>query len=133
VVVTGRLSDTLHYVLPDNAAQNVAAAFAIRVATRDTAGAIAGTKGWLVSYQASFRGQPLAAKDTTVASLWGDDGRVATLDTTDAGGTAARRLRVRPQGLPTAAESVVVIATVNYRGAPVRGSPVRFVIHTRPK
>lgn len=134
VVVPGLLSDTLRYALPDNASQNLSAPLAVRLVTADTAAGVGGTRGWLVSYQVYFRGQPLAARDTAVASLWGDDGRISGTDTTDATFTASRRLRVRPQA-PTfaAAESLIVIATVGYRGAPVRGSPVRFVIHTRPK
>jgi hypothetical protein len=134
VVATGKLSDTLRYALPDNAAQNVSTALSLRVATSDSAGGVNGSRGWLVSYQAFFRGQPLAPLDTTVASLWGDDRRNSAIDTTDASSSASRILRVRPQAPTfTAAESLVVIATVRYRGAPVRGSPVRFVIHTRPK
>jgi hypothetical protein len=42
------------------------------------------------------------------------------------------RLRVRPAGLPTTTESLTVVATVKYRGAPVAGSPASYVIQTRP-
>jgi hypothetical protein len=134
VIVTGKLSDTLHYVLPDNAAQNLSAPLGVQIITADTAGGIGGTRGWLVSYQVFFRGQPLAPRDTTVASLWGDDGKVSWIDTTDATFSASRKLRVRPQAPTfTAAESLMVKASVSYRGVAVRGSPVTFVIHTRPK
>ena len=134
VVVTGKLSDTLHYALPDNPATNVSAGLGLKLTTRDTAGGVAVTRGWLVSYQAFFRGQALVLSDTTVASLWSDGTKPSALDTTGADGAASRRIRVRPQAPGfTAAESLIVIATVRYRGAPVRGSPVRFVIHTRPK
>jgi hypothetical protein len=134
VVVTGKVSDTLRYALPDNATQNVSAALGVRIVTNDSAGGIGGTKGWLVSFQAFFRGVPLAPRDTTVASLWGDDRKYSALDTTDGAFSASRTLRVRPQAPTfTAAESLIVMATVRYRGVAVRGSPVRFVIHTRPK
>jgi hypothetical protein len=134
VIVTGKVVDTLRYALPDNATTNVATGVALRVATRDTTGGVTGTKSWLVSFQAFYNGKALAKSDTAVASLWNDGGSiVSTVDTTGADGAASRRLRIRPQGLLAANDSVIVIATVRYRGAAVRGSPVRFVILTRPK
>lgn len=134
VVVTGKLVDTLRYVLPDEAGLNVTAELGVRVATFDTTGGVKNTQGWLVSYQLLFAGKVVAKSDTTVASLWTTGSQNGSLvDTTDANGLASRRVRIRALGLPSAAESVVVIATVRYKGAAVRGSPVRFVIHTRPK
>jgi hypothetical protein len=133
VFATSSVVDTLRYVLPDNSAANVSPALTLQLATRDTAGGIAGTQGWLVSYQVLFHGRALAITDTSVASLWNASGRAGLLDTTTAGGTTSRKLRVRPAGLPTAAESVTVVATVRYRGAPVRGSPITFLIQIRPK
>ena len=133
VIVTSPTNDTLAYVLPDNAGANVSPALSLRVVTRDTAGGITGTQGWLISYQVVFHGTSLATTDTTVASLWDGGGHATLIDTTGVDGAASRRLRVRPAGLPTAVESLTVIATVRYHGASVRGSPVSFVIHTRPK
>lgn len=133
-VVTGKLSDTLRYALPDDPAVNVSNAISLKLVTSDTAGGLRTTQGWLVSFRLLYRGQQLSASDTTVASLWSSPGRVSVVDTTGADGSAARTLRVRPTAAGfTAAESLVVMATVLYRGANVRGSPVRFVIHTRPK
>jgi hypothetical protein len=133
VVATSPVVDTLLYVLPDNAGSNVSPALGLQIATRDTAGGITGTQGWLVSYQVFFHGKALATTDTAVASLWNSSSQPALIDTTAAGGTASRVLRVRPAGLPTVAESVTVVATVRYRGAPVRGSPVTYLIQIRPK
>ena len=133
VVAIGALRDTVFYSLPDNPAVNVSPPLTVRIVTRDTAGGIGFTAGWLVSYQAFFRGVALSRKDTTVATLWDDQTNPTSLDTTDASsGTAARRLRIRPVGLPTAAESLIVIATVKYKGVAIQGSPVRWVISTRP-
>lgn len=126
-------TDTLLYVLPDNAGANVSPALGLTLATRDTAGGIVGTQGWLVSYQVLFHGKALATTDTTVASLWSTSSQPSLIDTTGAGGTASRVLRVRPAGLPTTAESVTVVATVRYHGAPVPGSPVTYMIQIRPK
>jgi hypothetical protein len=75
----------------------------------------------------------LAITDTSVASLWTTASHVSVIDTTGADGTASRILRVRSLGLPTLTESVTVVASVRYRGAPVRGSPVSFVVQLRPK
>lgn len=133
VFATSPVVDTLLYVLPDNASANVSPALTLQIATLDTSGSIAGTQGWLVSYQVLFHGNVLAVADTSVASLWSGAGKPALIDTTALGGTASRTLRVRPAGLPTVAESVTVIATVRYRGVSVRGSPVTYLIQLRPK
>lgn len=133
VIVTGKLVDTLRFTIPDSAARNVTASLGVRVATNDTAGGIIGSKGWLVSYQAFYHGAPLASADTTLASLWAEGSKTSPLDTTTADGAAGRTLRIRSLLLPTTPDSFVVLATVRHRGAAVRGSPVRFVIHTRPR
>ncbi len=134
VIATPPLVDTVRYVLPDNAGTNVSPLLGLQIATRDTAGGITGTEGWLVSYQLLFHGRALAITDTLVASLWGGNNSVASLaQRSAAGGLVSARVRIRPAGLPTTAESVTVVATVRYRGAPVRGSPVTYVIQIRPK
>lgn len=134
VVVTGKLLDTLRYALPDNPTTNISNAFGVRLATKDTAGGVIGSIGWLVSYQAFYRGKAIAPGDTTVASLWHkSNASPSYIDTTGSDGSAGRRLRLRPVGLQAVTDSFVVIATVRYRGAPVAGSPVRFVLVTLPK
>jgi hypothetical protein len=133
VIVTPLANDTLYYVLPDNPGTNVVPALALQVATYDTIGGITGTQGWLVTYQLLFHGQVVAPTDTTVASIWSASGVATLVDTTAVGGLASVELRVRPAGLPTTAESLTVIANVKYRGAPVRGSPVVYLIQVRPQ
>ncbi len=126
--------DTVDYVLPDNPAVNSSIELAARVVTYDTAGGITATQGWRVSFQAIFRGAAVAPGDTSVVFLTSNGTQPSQLDTTGADGTASRRLRVRPIGITAAAlDSVTVLATVRYRGAQVRGSPLRFVILLRPK
>jgi len=133
VMATSALVDTLLYDLPDNPGTNFRNV-ALKITTNDTVGGITGTQGWLVSYQVLFHGRALATTDTLVASLWGASSNTASLvDTTAAGGAVSARLRVRPAGLPTATESVTVVATVRYRGGQVRGSPVTYLIQIRPK
>jgi hypothetical protein len=132
VIVTPLVNDTLFYTPLDNAA-NVTPALTLQVATRDSVGGIPGTQGWLVSYQLIFHGQPLAATDTTVAAIWNTSNLPSLIDTTAADGTASRIIRVHSTGLPTAVESLTVVASVKYRGAAVPGSPVTYLIQLRPK
>ncbi len=133
VIVTPPLVDTLAFTIPDSAAQNVTPTLALRVATRDTAGGIGGTQGWLVSYRVLYHGRLLALTDTTVATLWNGNNQPALVDTTAADGSVAPKLRVRSTLLPTTPDSITVVATVRYRGAPVPGSPVTYVIQIHPK
>ena len=132
VAIVGLANDTLFYKLPDDAALNLSGDLSVKLITGDSTDGVHNTKGWLVSWQPFFKGTALLDSDTSKASLWDDAKRVSRVDTTGVDGIASRKLRVRPVGLPTAAESLIVLATVRYRGAQVRGSPVRFVIHTRP-
>lgn len=133
VAASGKLRDTVDYVLPDVASTNTSEPLGVKVLTRDTTGGILTTQGWRVSYQAFFRGSAVVPGDTSAVFLVGDGVQRTTLDTTGADGVASRRLRVRPIGITQAAtDSVVVEATVRDRGAPVRGSPIRFVILIRP-
>jgi len=126
-------ADTLRYALPD-AVTNVSKALAVKL-TRDSAGTAVGVPGFLVSWLVTFRGTTIATSDTTLASLWEDAGsrRVTTVDTTSTDGSASRVLRIRSNALPSAADSFLVYASTRYRGAVVAGSPVKFVIHFRPK
>lgn len=134
VVATGRVRDTVAYVVPDAATTNVSSGLGVRVVTRDTAGGVTATQGWTVSYSATFRGLPLGPADTSVAYLLDDGTRRSGVDTTGADGTASRRVRIRPLGIiQSAIDSVVVVATVRHRGREVPGSPIRFVVVLRPK
>ena len=133
VIVTSALIDTVFYAVPDNAGTNVSAALGLKVVTFDTVGAGSGVPGWLVSYKVLFHGQTLAVTDTTIASLWNASSAASLVDTAGTDGSVSPRLRVRSTLLPTLAESLTVVATVRYRGAPVRGSPVTYLIQLRPK
>jgi hypothetical protein len=134
VAAVGKVRDTVNYVVPDVASTNTSTAMAVKVLTRDTTDGITTTQGWVVSYQAFYRGSAVSAGDTAAVFLVGDGTQRTWLDTTGTDGTASRRLRVRPIGITTSAtDSVIVLATVRYQGAAIRGSPVRFVILIRPK
>lgn len=133
VAVSGVAVDTIAYVVPDIASANASKPLGVKVTTRDTTGGILVSQSWIVSYQAFFRGNAIAPGDTSVVFLV-DGNKQSAADTTDSGGLASRSIRVRPIGITqSATDSVIVIATVNYRGSPVRGSPLRFVVQLRPK
>lgn len=88
--------------------------------------------GWLVRFQV-IRPANLTNDTTAAVYLVDDQFRASTLDTTTASGQAARRVRVRAAQFPVAqgsarvTDSVVVQATLTYKGRPVPGSPVRLV------
>jgi hypothetical protein len=134
VIVPGATDTTLRFSIPDSAATNVTAMLTVKVVTRDTAGGVPATTGWLVSYQAFFHGMALSRADTTTASLWDSGTNLTSVDTTKApDGSAGRRLRVRSLSLPTQLDSFIVKATVRYRGKDVAGSPVQFIVRTLPR
>ncbi|MFA6168935.1 MAG: hypothetical protein WC700_20080 [Gemmatimonadaceae bacterium] len=130
---SGATSDTLRYALPD-ASTNVSKAMTVKL-TRASSGTALNVPGFLVSWLVTFRGQTVLKADTTLASLWDDANsrKVSLVDTTGTDGTAARTLRIRSTALPSTADSFVVFASTSYLGVPVAGSPVKFVIHFRPK
>lgn len=131
LAASGAVADTLKYALPD-AATNVSSAMSVKL-TRDSSGTAVGVPGFLVSWQLTFRGRTIAKSDTILASLWDDSQKGSVVDTTGNDGVASRKLRIRADSLPSTADSFVVAASAKYRGAPVAGSPVKFVIHFRPK
>jgi len=133
VIAVGTQDTTIRFSIPDSAARNVTGPLGVRLATGDSGGGITRTKGWLVSYQVTFHGAALALSDTTRASLWDDAGKVSALDTTAVDGLASRRLRIRSTFLSAQPDSFIVLATVRYRGAHVRGSPMRFVVRVQPR
>lgn len=132
LVATG-LVDTIFYTLPDSAGSDISSILGLQIATTDTVGGITGTEGWLVSYQVFFHGKSLAITDTTIATLWNGQSQPQLVQKSGPGGVLSPRLRVRSTFLPSAVESLTVVATVRYRGAPVRGSPVTYLIQVRKK
>jgi len=73
--------------------------------------------------------------DPRLAELVNDAGQRSVVDTTDGSGIAGRKIRLHPVGLSTGTQvdSIVINATAKYRGAPVRGSPVRLVLLFKPR
>ena len=87
---------------------------------------------WLVRFElGDAQGAPV---DTGYARLVGGTEVRSDRDTTNAAGVAARRVRVNISGYPAGAESdtLVITASARYRGQPVAGSPVQFMLVVRP-
>jgi hypothetical protein len=120
------LSDSLSYSLLDTL--NVSDPIGVKVFNTT---ANAGTAQPVGSYLVSFLVNP---GDSAVGKLVSDGGAVRTsLDTTDASGTASRRIRIDVSKLRGQIDSVIVQAFVRYRGAAVRGTPLRLVLKLKPK
>lgn len=118
--------DSLLYSLRDTTL-DVSNALSVRVVHRTTATIVDPVQHYLVSYSITY------PADTLFAQLVGDDAnRGAKIDTTDVDGNAGRRIKFRPIRLVSPVDSVIVFATVRYRGIAVAGAPVRFVLQIKP-
>ncbi len=90
-------------------------------------GGVGPVHGWLVSYRM------LHPTDTLLARIVGRDGlHAATADTTDANGNTGDHIRFRPLAITSQIDSVVIVATVLYKGAQITGSPLTFVYQVKP-
>lgn len=125
-IVAQNPSDTLAYSLSDSTL-NVSSGFVVKVLHRNGTATPDPVRGWIVSYRI------VAPADTLLAQLVGDNGRGARVDTTASDGTASRRIRVRPIRLGASTDSVIVEAMVRYRGVPISGAPLRFVLQVKPR
>jgi hypothetical protein len=123
-VIPVRERDSLLYSLVDTT-KNVSLALAVRVhhslTSLDSA-----VKSYIVSFAVSSPADPL------LALLVNDAGKESRVDTTDTNGEASRKIRLTPARLAALTDSVIVLATVRYRGANVRGSPARIVLKVKP-
>jgi hypothetical protein len=94
-----------------------------------TAGVTTTVNGWPVRFELLSPANP--TNDTTRSVYLVDDvGRASSLDTTDAGGVAGRKVRIRAALFPAAGvtDSVIVQATATYRGQLLPGGPVRIAL-----
>ncbi len=128
-------TDTLGTSLPDTGRRgldsNSTKALTVTVRHLED-GAVRTVRSWPVRFQLLSPANP--TNDTMAAAFLVDDqGRASTIDTTDDSGVAGRRVRVRALQFPVGAavDSVVVRASVTYRGVPLKGSPVRLTAHVR--
>jgi hypothetical protein len=119
--------DSIRYSLTDttlNLSQAVTISLRHGAANADSA---------VASYLVSFA--IVSPANSALADLVDDAGRKSTVDTTDANGLAGRRIRLHATHLssPTLNDSIVINATAKYRGAVVKGGPVRLVVRIKPR
>lgn len=123
---------TLTVALPDSSAgiaRNVSAALSVTVRHIDSTKTVTAVPKWLVKYEVLSPAN--AQNDTTRGAFMVNDvGVPSVIDTTDGSGIAGRYVRVRPSIFPTstAIDSVIVRATVTYKGQPVKGAPIRLAV-----
>lgn len=127
--------DTLYFAATDSV-KLLDASLSVRVISRfvpDTTKTDTITKpvkSFLVKYRILAPVGGDSAKADTL--LTDESSRRSTVDTTSAEGVAARKIRFfQSGGLTTVPDSVVVEATVRYRGAVVRGAPIRFKVRVK--
>jgi hypothetical protein len=119
--------DSLSYSLLDttlNVSPQLSVKLSHGVAPNDSA-----VRSYIVSFAI------VSQSDPQLGQLVNDAGKPAVVDTTDANGIAGRAIRLHPLFLASATtvDSIIVNATAKYRGAPVKGSPVRLVLKVKPR
>lgn len=125
-VIVANPRDSLLYSVRDTVAV-VSNPLSVRIVHRTTPTALDPVQRYLVSYSILY------PADTLLVQLVGDDlARGTRVDTTDADGNASRRIRLRPLRIVSPTDSVIVLAVARYRGAPIGGAPVRFVLQVKP-
>lgn len=120
--------DTISYSLLDttlNTSKTVAVSL-----RHGKAGADSAVSAYLVSFSIT------TASGAAIADLVDESGRKSRVDTTDASGLAGRRIRLHataPSFIANSTDSIVVTATAKFRGAVVKGGPVRLVVVFKPR
>ncbi|HUQ48171.1 MAG TPA: hypothetical protein VM053_08015 [Gemmatimonadaceae bacterium] len=84
-------------------------------------------KSYIVSYAI------IAQKHPQLGELVNDAVRASRVDTTGTDGVAGRAIRLHPLNIVVARDTILVDATAKYRGVPVAGSPVRFILILKPR
>lgn len=124
-IVPSATADTLRYSVTDTTL-NVSGDLSVRVVNQAST-PNPSVRDWIVTFTL---GTPA---DSTKARLENEAQRRSTVDTTSAGGIAARKIRLFPAGLTSPADSIVVFARARQRGTHIAGSPLRLVLHVRPR
>ena len=123
LAVNGR--DSLSYSLLDTTV-NVSSQLTVKlthgVSPNDTV-----VKSYIVSFAIVAQSSP------QLGELVNNAGKPSVVDTTGTDGVAGRAIRLHPLFLASPVDSIIVTATTKYRGAQVRGSPVRLVLRVKPR
>jgi hypothetical protein len=81
-------------------------------------------RSWIVQYQLEADGRVIPANDTAQIWLASENGRPSYADTTDASGTASRRVRLRVAPGLVPPDSAVITVSAAYKGMPLLRSPL---------
>ncbi len=131
--LSGIAPDALTLAGPDTASRNTTGEFRVAVGHRDTS-SVTAVSSWIVRYELLRPANP--ANDTiATAFLVDENNRPSMIDTTDGGGNAARRVRVRP-GIFSGSgsegtDSLIVRVTVRFRGQLIGGAPLDLAVPVR--
>jgi hypothetical protein len=119
--------DSLSYSLFDTTL-NVSPLLTVKL-THGVAPNDSAVKSYIVSFAIVSQSNP------QLGQLVNDAGKPSVVAITDATGIAGRAIRLHPLFLTsaTAVDTIKVNATAKYRGAQVRGSPVRLVLIVKPR
>jgi hypothetical protein len=119
--------DSLSYSLLDTTL-NVSPILSVKL-THGVAPNDSAVKSYIVSFAI------VSQSDPQLGQIVNDAGKPAVVDTTDTNGIAGRAIRLHPLFLTSATtvDSIIVNATAKYRGAQVKGSPVRLVLKVKPR
>ncbi|MEO7965197.1 MAG: hypothetical protein ABIT38_14925 [Gemmatimonadaceae bacterium] len=116
--------DTINYRTLAANPYDTSGAFAVRVA-----GPVAlNVSKWLVNFSLLHAIDDTPVTDTSLYAIVTDEGRISTVDTTDASGIASRRVRFR--GIPgtTLTDSVYLVASARLGKTQLPGSPKRLFV-----
>ncbi len=132
-----RLRDTVTIAqidsIPADLRFNVSASLPVTVRAAPVNGQRAAVPRWVVRYAVVDPPNPTNDSTATYSIIDRESStrRASAIDTTDGSGGAGRALRVRGSRVAQSPATVTVEARVLYRGRPVAGSPVRFVVVVR--
>jgi hypothetical protein len=84
-------------------------------------------KSYIVSYAI------VSQKHPQLGELVNDAVHASRVDTTGTDGVAGRAIWLHSLNIQVARDTIIVDATARYRGVPVTGSPVRFILILKPR
>jgi hypothetical protein len=130
-------ADTVDVISGTGGASSTAATIGVKV-FGDTASGTpkAPVPGWLVSFRLRYRGTIIQPTDTSFAFMFetvGTTRRLRFIDTTDASGTANRRLFVRSMSPGVTQDTIIVVATIRQRKANTAPITAETPVLLRPK
>jgi hypothetical protein len=127
IVSNQKPGDTLHEPITQDTTQHGTLTLSTTVTGESGANTIA-AQGFIVHFSLLFAPATLPGKPPAVFFADPQTGKPTSVDTTDPSGVASRNVVIITPFVQGAADSVVVKAEATYKGAPIPGSPVRFVI-----